>query len=256
MLCSSLSSTPQRKKAFSMRVDVENEDNITHHNCMLNGTISKWMNMQKLSKLALVSLGNNENTTFPNNQSWPQLRWIQANSSEHIPNTILVPSHDLQDPGHRLSRHKLDLAARLVNMTTSPFDQTPVPPSIAKACYVYIYINLEMTEQVKETAGYPANGFKSCCRDSTRSQDSCFKTGPNGDIGVLTSTKDGYLFAQECKFGNSSGIVTEIYYGWNGGYPYMKAPLYGAYSNLPASSSFVKVIHDSHDPSCVHNVEK
>ena len=135
-------------------------------------------------------------------------------------------------------------------------DQTPVPPAIDKACNAYIYISLIMTEEVKETAGYPANGFKSCCQDSTRSQNYCFNTGHIDDIGILTSTKDGYIFAQEFKFGDSYGIVTEIYYGWNGGYPYMKAPLYGAYSNLPASSSFVKVIDDSHDPNFVHDVEK
>ena len=29
--------------------------------------------------------------------------------------TVLVPSHDLADPGHRISRHKLDLATRRVN---------------------------------------------------------------------------------------------------------------------------------------------
>ena len=28
---------------------------------------------------------------------------------------VLVPSHDLADPGHRISRHKLDLATRRVN---------------------------------------------------------------------------------------------------------------------------------------------
>ena len=238
---------------YEGQVDVEKGDNLTHHSCMLNGTISKWMNLQKLSKLALVSLGNNENTTYQNNQSWPQLRWIQANTSSHIPNTVLVPSHDLQDPGHRLSRHKLDLADRLVNMTTSPFDQAPVPPSIAKACYVYIYISLTMTEEVTETQGYPEHGLRSCCKEETKSNESCFNTGPNGDIGILTSTKDGYLLAQECHVGNSTGLVTEIYYGWNGGYPYKQAPLYGAYTKLPASSSFVKVVHDLHDPNCVHD---
>ena len=48
------------------------------------------------------------------------------------------------------------------------------------------------------------------------------------------------------------GIVTEIFYGWVGGYPYLQAPLYGSVSHLPATTSWVKVIHDDHDPMCVH----
>ena len=39
----------------------------------------------------------------------------------------------------------------------------PVPPYIAKACYVYIYIALRMSEKVIEMPGYPHNGFSSCC---------------------------------------------------------------------------------------------
>ena len=39
----------------------------------------------------------------------------------------------------------------------------PVPPYIAKACYVYIYIALKMSEKVVERPGYPDNGFSSCC---------------------------------------------------------------------------------------------
>ena len=39
----------------------------------------------------------------------------------------------------------------------------PVPPHIAKACYVYIYIALKMSEKVIERPGYPQNGFSSCC---------------------------------------------------------------------------------------------
>ena len=31
-----------------------------------------------------------------------------------LAHTVLVPSHDLADPGHRISRHKLDLATRKV----------------------------------------------------------------------------------------------------------------------------------------------
>ena len=65
-----------------------------------------------------------------------------------MPNTSLVPSHDLSDPGHRLSRHKLDLAQRILNMTSSTGQQAPVAPTIAKACYVYIYIALAMSEEV------------------------------------------------------------------------------------------------------------
>ena len=96
------------------------------------------------------------------------------------------------------------------------------------------------------------------------------ETGPNGDVGILTSTENGYLFAQECKTreGESgrfpaaellllrdivvAGVVTEIYHGWTGGYPYHRAPLYGSQSNLPASSSFSKVVTDQGDPMCVH----
>merc|ERR1712055_1223485 len=207
----------------------------------------------------LISHGNNQNNTFPNNQSWPQLRWIQANTSKHIQNTVLVPSNDLQDPGHRLSRHKADLASRIVNMTASPFDQAPSPPSILESCYVYIYISLEMTEEVRLTEGYKDNGFQSCCRSEDQYHESCFKTGPNGDISVLAKSQQDkgqklFLFDQSCRVENSNetGLVTEIYYGWNGGYPYMKAPLYGAYSKLPASSSYVTVVHDHHDPNCVH----
>ena len=49
-----------------------------------------------------------------------------------------------------------------------------------------------------------------------------------------------------------AGVVTEIYHGWTGGYPYHRAPLYGSQSNLPASSSFSKVVTDQGDPMCVH----
>ena len=79
---------------------------------------------------------------------------------------------------------------------------------------------------------------------------------------------------KECKDGK--GLVTEIYYGWTGGYPYMKvvqsnkhfllsqwlfstiafqmlqSPLYGVASKLPAASTMVPVIVDHHDPACVH----
>ena len=49
-----------------------------------------------------------------------------------------------------------------------------------------------------------------------------------------------------------SGVVTEIYHGWTGGYPYLRAPLYGSQSNLPASSSYSRVVTDHGDPMCVH----
>ena len=48
------------------------------------------------------------------------------------------------------------------------------------------------------------------------------------------------------------GVVREIYYGWTGGYPYQRAPLYGSHTNLPASTSFTKVVTDHHDPMCLH----
>ena len=48
------------------------------------------------------------------------------------------------------------------------------------------------------------------------------------------------------------GVVTEIFHGWTGGYPYHRAPLYGSQSNLPASSSYSKVVTDHGDPMCVH----
>ena len=48
------------------------------------------------------------------------------------------------------------------------------------------------------------------------------------------------------------GVVTEIYHGWTGGYPYHRAPLYGSESHLPASSSYAKVVTDHGDPMCVH----
>ena len=53
---------------------------------------------------------------------------------------------------------QLELANRLVNMTK--YQQ---PPVIQKACYVYIYIALRMTEVVTETAGHKNSGFSSCC---------------------------------------------------------------------------------------------
>merc|ERR1712203_477051 len=93
-------------------------------------------------------------------------------------------------------------------------------PTITKACFVYIYINLEMSEAVQETEGYPDHGFSACCSTSRSSNTSCLESGPNGSLGLLTSTNTSYLFEQECKEGK--GLVTEIYYGWTGGYPYMK----------------------------------
>ena len=92
--------------------------------------------------------------------------------------------------------------------------------------------------------------------------------GPNGDISILTSTNNGYLFAQECKthsgeqgqyqrrfsweYYASPGGVTEIYQSWAGGYPLLSAPLYGAVSGLPAATSWARVVTDNTDPMCVH----
>ena len=49
-----------------------------------------------------------------------------------------------------------------------------------------------------------------------------------------------------------TGVVTEIYHGWAGGYPYLSAPLYGAMSGLPAATSWARVLTDDTDPMCVH----
>ena len=96
--------------------------------------------------------------------------------------------------------------------------------------------------------------------NSTNCQDdSCLEEGgPNGYTELLTSKQDTngtltFLFAQECTtYGGDKGMVTEIFYGWVGGYPLLQAPLYGSTSQLPASSSWSKVVHDDHDPMCVH----
>ena len=84
-----------------------------------------------------------------------------ANLGEYIPGTSVVPSYDLADPGHFVSRYKQELARRIVQMTSS---KAPIPPVIQKACYVYIYIALMMSEQVTETKGYSSQGFSSCCK--------------------------------------------------------------------------------------------
>ena len=67
-----------------------------------------------------------------------------------------------------------------------------------------------------------------------------------------TLEKQVYLESIEIYVIVSTGLVTEIFYGWVGGYPYLKSPLYGSASHLPATSSWVKVVHDDHDPMCVH----
>jgi len=231
---------------YEGQVDVEEGGSLEHHSCMLNGTLATWMKVQNLTKLGLVGLGNDQGQ---GKSSWPHLRYIQQNLTRSLAHTVLVPSHDLADPGHRISRHKLDLATRILNMTHNKVD-TPMAPTITKACFVYIYINLEMSEAVEETEGYPDHGFSACCSTSRSSNTSCIETGPNGSLGLLTSTNTSYLFEQECKDGK--GLVTEIYYGWTGGYPYMKSPLYGVTSKLPAASTMVPVIVDHHDPACVH----
>ena len=121
-----------------------------------------------------------------------------------LPHTALVPSHDLGDPGHRLSRHKLDLANRspasmasmahmplmasmalmasMLDSSTRILNMTgrevagPAAPTIAKACYVYIYISVEMSEAVVETEGYPEHGFSACCCSSS-TPSSCLQSG-------------------------------------------------------------------------------
>ena len=136
-----------------------------------------------------------------------------------LAHSVLVPSHDLADPGHRISRHKLDLATRIILsswwqkphfLQKSPFwywwlkHQDPkydaqqswhsnsthhhkgyihkflwiVSINVStKACFVYIYINLEMSEAVEETDGYPDHGFSACCSTSRSSNTSCLETG-------------------------------------------------------------------------------
>ena len=75
-----------------------------------------------------------------------------------------------------------------------------------------------MSQEVVETAGHSTAGFSSCCRDPENAAAlaaSCRQSGPTGTVGILTSYKAGYLFAQECNTAdNKTGIVTEIYYGW------------------------------------------
>ena len=112
---------------------------------------------------------------------------------------------------------------RILNMTHNKVD-TPLAPTITKvvwlipiqlsqhimkACFVYIYINLEMSEAVQETEGYPDHGFSACCSTSRSSNTSCLESGliyktrpvspvsgPNGSLGLLTSTNTSYLFEQ------------------------------------------------------------
>ena len=48
-------------------------------------------------------------TTFSNHSEM-----IQNIHNRSLAHTVLVPSHDLADPGHRISRHKLDLATRII----------------------------------------------------------------------------------------------------------------------------------------------
>merc|ERR1719266_3015262 len=61
-------------------------------------------------------------------------------------------------------------------MTHNKVD-TPLAPTITKACFVYIYINLEMSEAVQETEGYPDHGFSACCSTSRSSNTSCLESG-------------------------------------------------------------------------------
>ena len=48
------------------------------------------------------------------------------------------------------------------------------------------------------------------------------------------------------------GRVASLYLAWEGGYPYTAAPLYGARSGLPASTSWAQVVTDNTDPMCMH----
>ena len=233
-----------------------------------------------------------------------------------------------------------------------------------KACFVYIYINLEMSEAVEQTDGYPDHGFSACCSSERSSNTSCLETGllviEQSGMSLSPSVWRLYLLTLhnfsiitqslvkqdpmdhlvssppqtpassssrclacgmwmwkliipfqywQCKYENNlnielhwgvqsfslvqmkvnlwkeckdgKGLVTEIYYGWTGGYPYMKvrqassfyqtniflwsqwlfstnafqmlqSPLYGVASKLPAASTMVPVIVDHHDPACVH----
>ena len=104
----------------------------------------------------MVGLGNN-NGGGGNNLTWAGLRCIQAEAVQG-PGVSLVPSLDLAEPGRRLSRHKAEVASRLVSMAA-----WPRPPAMQKACFVYIYIALRLTEAVLETPGYKDHGFSSCC---------------------------------------------------------------------------------------------
>jgi len=247
---------------YEGEMDVERDINGTMYRCLLNQTITTWIQEQKLIKFALVGLGNN-NFGGGNNLTWAQLRYKQSDTIfqtswpfESIPGAHFVPTFDLPDPGQRVSRHKSEVTERIVKMTGS--ESIVIPPTIQKACYVYIYIALIMSESISVKAGSPTRnqGFSSCCvSDRTQVNQTCLDSGPNGDIGVLTSDNDdgSFLFAQECKtFSGESGIVNEIFYGWVEGYPYLNAPLYGKVSKLPATTSWAKVIHDDHDPMCVH----
>ena len=56
----------------------------------------------------------------------------------------------------------------------------PAAPTIARACYVYIYISLEMSEAVVETGGYADHGFRACCSSSPAAPGSCIQSGGHG----------------------------------------------------------------------------
>ena len=71
----------------------------------------------------------------PANFTRARLRASQAAAVSNLPAALLVPSLDLPGPGHAL-------AARAVQQTTAG----TIPPALVKACYVYIYIALKLTE--------------------------------------------------------------------------------------------------------------
>ena len=123
-------------------------------------------------QFGVVGLGNN-NGGGGNNLTWAGLRCSQAEAVQG-PGVSLVPSLDLAEPGRRLSRHKAEVASRLVSMAA-----WPRPPAMQKACFVYIYIALRLTEAVLETPGYKDHGFSSCCvtQDMAKVELSSFTVG-------------------------------------------------------------------------------
>ena len=121
-----------------------------------------------------------------------------------------------------------------------------------------------MSESVLENDQIKDDGFSACCKpydDDDDDDKSCLESGgPNGYTELLTSSyardnngTESFLFAQDCQtYDGRQGIVTEIFYGWVGGFSYLQSPLYGSKTKLPATTSWARVVHDDHDPMCVH----